>query len=114
MSLPLEMRLRCTQEAPRGPNLLLPDTTVIERPGWYQLLTPPTRSAHVNKVIYSALEEGEVEGRIDETSAVCRAHGLPVKWSTGPWTRPQDMDERLRRRGFSEWEVRGMAVDPAL
>src|SRR5678815_5315526 len=38
------------------------------------------------------------------------AHGKPVKWCVGPWTKPAGFGERLTRRGFSNWGVRGMGA----
>ncbi len=97
-------------DAPTGGGLLRADTRVIERPGWYQIVTPSTGSAYLNEVAHSHLDASEADAIIDETIATYRELGLPVKWCVGPWTEPADTGERLASRGFEGWDVRGMAI----
>jgi GNAT superfamily N-acetyltransferase len=96
-----------------GAHLPRPGLTVIERPGWYQVVTPSSANAVNNEVILSALSNDEVERVIDETIAGYRAHGAAFKWCVGPWSAPDDLGERLSRRGFRSWAARGMACEPA-
>jgi len=96
-----------------GAHLPRPGLTVIERPGWYQVITPSSVTAMNNEVILSAIPSDEVERVIDETIAGYRAHGAAFKWCVGPWSAPDDLGERLSRRGFRSWAVRGMACEPA-
>src|SRR5262249_19795941 len=91
-----------------GPGLWRDDTRIVERPGWYQIITPSAPRNTQNEIIFSQLEEKDADGVIDETIATYRACGQATKWSVGPWTRPSDFGERLARRGFQSWEVRGM------
>ncbi|MEQ9497669.1 MAG: GNAT family N-acetyltransferase [Deltaproteobacteria bacterium] len=94
---------------PMGPGLLRrPDTQVIERPGWYQLVTPSAPGGVLNEIAYSQVEDGE--RCIDEALATYGAHGLTFKWRVGPWTRPEDLATRLKRRGFDAFEMRGMVT----
>ncbi|MGE0326583.1 MAG: GNAT family N-acetyltransferase [Polyangiaceae bacterium] len=96
-----------------GPDLVRRDTQLIERPGWYQTLTPST-SGTCNEVVISELPEHDTERVIDETVAAYRAHGLATKWLVGYWTEPADFGERLERRGFESTESRGMGCPTSL
>jgi GNAT superfamily N-acetyltransferase len=101
-------RLREVTEAPRRAFLPLPDTQVIERPGWLQLVTPSLRQGGLNEVAFSALEEEEADAVIDETLALYRRLGVRFRWTVGPGSRPADLAERLARRGLRQSEVLGM------
>ncbi len=94
-------------------DLVRPDTRIIERPGWYQVHTPSAPGSVLNEVVLSCVDSSEAERVIDETLALYRSSGHPTKWCVGPWTRPEDFGERLARRGFSSWDVRGMGCDTA-
>ena len=107
-------KIEALNRAPMGRDLLREDTQVIERPGWYQIITPSTKSWVLNEVMRSQLEESEVESTIDQVIAQYRGHGLPVKWFVGPWTTPSDFGSRLEKRGFGSWDVRAMACDTAM
>ncbi len=100
-------------EAPLHVPLRRPDSRIVERPGWYQIVTPSAPGTLLNEVVLSRVEPDEAERAIDEVVATHREIGHPVKWCVGPWTKPEDFGERLQRRGFSSWDVRGMAVDTA-
>jgi GNAT superfamily N-acetyltransferase len=101
-------RLREVVEAPRRAFLPLPDTQVIERHGWLQLVTPSLRQGGLNEVAFSALEETEAEAVIDETLALYRRLGVRFRWTVGPGSRPMDLAERLARRGLRQSETLGM------
>ena len=111
MTLSPEERRDAAIHAPIGPGLLYPDSRIVQRPGWYQLITPSAPRGALNEVVLSELAEGDVERVIDETIAAFRAAGQPTKWCVGPWTRPADLGERLARRGFESWGVRGMGCE---
>jgi GNAT superfamily N-acetyltransferase len=108
-----ERKREATIRAPLVRTLLAPDSRVIEREGWFQVVTPSSPGTLRNEVAFSQLAPGEVDRAIDEVVATYAATGHPVKWCVGPWTRPDGFGERLARRGFSSWEVRGMTVDTA-
>jgi GNAT superfamily N-acetyltransferase len=101
-------RLREVLETPRRAFLPLPDTQVIERPGWLQLITPSLRQGGLNEVVFSALGEQEADTIIDETLELYRRLGLRFRWNVGPDSRPADLAERLARRGLRQSEVQGM------
>lgn len=90
------------------------DTALVERPGWWQTITPSTRSAQLNEIALSKLRAGEVDDAIDAAVATYHSRGLPVKWCVGPWTEPGDFGARLTERGFEHWDVRGMACSTSL
>ncbi|HYO65694.1 MAG TPA: hypothetical protein VEU33_06390, partial [Archangium sp.] len=77
-------RLREVLETARRAFIPLPDTQVIERPGWLQLITPSLRQGGLNEVAYSALDEKEADAVIDETLEQYRRLGLRFRWSVGP------------------------------
>jgi GNAT superfamily N-acetyltransferase len=97
--------------APMGRDLVRPDTTIVERPGWYQVITPSAPSGVLNEVVWSDVAEADAERVIDETVAAYRANGHRTKWCVGYWTKPHDFGERLSRRRFTSWDVRGMGRD---
>ncbi|MFP2929409.1 GNAT family N-acetyltransferase [Pyxidicoccus sp. 3LG] len=105
-----EKRDACLR-APMGGDLVRTDTRIIARPGWYQVVTPSAPGSVLNEVVLSQVDVAEAEQVIDETIAVYRETGHPTKWCVGFWTRPEDFGERLTRRGFSSWDVRGMGCD---
>jgi ribosomal protein S18 acetylase RimI-like enzyme len=106
-------RLREVLVAPRRAFIPLPDTQVIERPGWLQLVTPSLRQGGLNEVAYSALDETEADTVIDETLEHYRRLGLRFRWNVGPDSRPADLAERLARRGLRQNEVLGMIRETA-
>ncbi len=111
MTWTIDAKIEAAVEAPRTTALHRPDTRVIERPGWYQLVTPSAPEAILNEVVLSSVDEEDAERVIDEVIAAYRANGNSVKWCVGPWTRPLDFGERLARRGFSSWDVHAMVSE---
>lgn len=90
----------------------LPDTRVIERPGWLQIITPSLKDGGMNEVLLAVLDEADVERVIDETAA--QYAGIRYRWSLGPDCRPLDLDARLARRGFRREDIRVMVAPTAL
>jgi GNAT superfamily N-acetyltransferase len=101
-------RLREVLEVPRRAFIPLPDTRIIERPGWLQLITPSLRQGGLNEVVLSILDEKEADTLIDETIETYRRLGLRFRWSVWPDSRPMDLAERLERRGLRRTEAHGM------
>lgn len=98
--------------APVGSMLPAADMRVIEREGWYQVITPSTRSTQGNEVLFSSVAAGDAERVVCDTIASYAELGLPFKWCVGPLTEPSDFGAVLERIGFSSWEMRGMAIEP--
>jgi GNAT superfamily N-acetyltransferase len=99
--------------APVGSAVLANDTRIVERDGWYQIITPSSGSTAGNEVVYSRLGPGEAEEVVRRTIAEYTAAGVPFKWCVGPLTEPAGFGELLERHGFVGWDIRGMAIDPA-
>ena len=111
MTWSLEAKREACLRAPMGDELVRRDTRIIARPGWYQVVTPSAPGSVLNEIILSQVDASEAERVIDEAIALYRRTGHPTKWCVGSWTRPEDFGERLTRRGFSHWDVRGMGCD---
>jgi GNAT superfamily N-acetyltransferase len=86
---------------PRRAFFPLPDVTVVERPGWMQLITPAFKRGGMNEVSLSVLEDGEADSIIDATVAQYRGLGISFRWSVAPGSAPSDLGERLARRGLA-------------
>lgn len=105
-----ERKLEAALRAPLVRMYVRADTRIIERPGWYQVVTPSART-YLNEVVLSQLDDDDADRVIDETVATYRAHGVRMRWSVNPQTRPADLGERLRRRGFEAVPFRAMGID---
>jgi len=109
-----ERKREAAVQAPLARLYVRDDTRIIERPGWYQVVTPSART-YLNEVVLSQMDDDDdVERVIDETIAIYREHGVRMKWRVGPETRPADLGERLRRRGFESIPARAMGIDTAM
>jgi GNAT superfamily N-acetyltransferase len=114
MTWTAEAKLDAAIRAPTGRAMLRPDSRVIERPGWHQVITPSAPGTLFNEIVLSQVEPEDADRVIDEVVAMYLAIGHPVKWCVGPWTRPADFGDRLARRGFTSWEIRGMVCETSL
>jgi len=103
--------LRETFLAPMGCEFRTRDTRVIERPGWYQVITPSVKDGSRNEVMLSHLAYDQVDRAIDEAVADYRALGLIFRWAATPLCAPSDLAARLQKRGFESWPARGMACE---
>lgn len=95
-----------------GAHLARPDTRIVHRPDWYQVITPSAHNHTLNEVVFSRIDAGEADAVIDETLANYDSLGVPHKWCVWPHTQPADMGARLERRGLERWNARGMVCDP--
>jgi hypothetical protein len=93
---------------PRKSFVRLPEMTVIERPDWVQLITPSFKDGGLNEVSFSAIPDDQADAVIDATIAQYRKLGLKFRWSVGPGSQPDDLAERLERRGLKPSETCGM------
>lgn len=85
---------------PRRAFVPMPDTLVVERPGWMQLVTPSLPEAGLNEVSLAVLDDDVADAIVDATIADYRDRGLRFRWTVGPDSRPRDLADRLQRRGF--------------
>lgn len=94
---------------PRHAFVPMPDTRVVERPGWMQIITPSLATGGMNEVCLAVLAPDEADRIIDETLASYRDAGIRFRWSIGPDSAPADLDDRLRTRGLQPETVLGLA-----
>lgn len=108
-ALPADVVLDEVIVTPRRAYVPLPELRVVERPGWFQLVTPTFKRGGLNEVAFSALDEREADTVIDATIAEYRDLGLKFRWTVGPGSAPADLAERLERRGLTARWTSGMA-----
>lgn len=95
--------------APQRAFIPAEDTQVIERPGVRQLVTPSFRTGGLNEVSFFAVSDEEAESAIDAALSPYLAHGIRFRWNLLPGSRPDDLAERLTRRGLVPSTVCAMA-----
>ncbi|HEV7553833.1 MAG TPA: GNAT family N-acetyltransferase [Kofleriaceae bacterium] len=95
-------------DRPRHAYVLLPDMRVIERPGWFQLITPSFTEGGFNDV-HAELDEADADRVIAETIAEYRHLGVKFRWTVGPDSKPADLADRLARAGLRRTDSVGMA-----
>src|SRR5215471_12240024 len=113
MNWTAECKREACLHAPMSATFLRPDTSIVERPGWYQVITPSAATT-ANEVVLSQVSERDADRAIEETIAAYGEYGIRTKWCVGYWTSPNDFGGRLHRRGFREWNVRGMGCSSSL
>lgn len=112
MTWTLERKREAAVQAPLARLYTRDDTRIIERPGWYQVVTPSAKT-YMNEVACSQIDSDDADRVIDETIATYQQHGVRFRWIVSPFTRPADLGERLARRGFERIAVRAMGTDTA-
>lgn len=91
---------------PRRARSRLPDTRIVERPGWWQIVTPSLRQGGLNEVGLSILDASDADEVIDRTIADYRQQGLHFRWLVGPGSAPADLAQRLTQRGLTPTTAR--------
>ncbi len=107
MTWTLERKRDAAARAPLARLYTRDDTRIIERPGWYQVVTPSAKT-YMNEVALCQIDGEDADRVIDETIATYREHGVRFRWIVSPFTKPADLGERLARRGFEGIAVRAM------
>ncbi len=108
----LRARIEETFLAPVGCALPARDTRIVERDGWYQLITPSSGSVSGNEVVLSQVAAEDADAVVHETIATYAAAGVPFRWSVGPLTQPAGFGAVLEAHGLRASEGRGMAIAP--
>lgn len=98
-------------DAPRYAFERFDGLTVIEQPGWLQLIAPAFKQGGLNGVALSRLSDAEADDVIDDTVRTYARLGVRWRWTVTPDATPGDLAERLERRGLSRSVVRAMARD---
>jgi hypothetical protein len=100
--------------APRAALIPLPDTRIIDRPGWFQLLTPSLRQGGLNEVVCSNLPSNEADAIIDTTLAEYRRLKIAFRWTVPPGQGAEELSRRLAARGLLRERCRAMwrATEP--
>jgi GNAT superfamily N-acetyltransferase len=106
-------RIRETFLAPAGTVLLSRDSRVVERDGWYQIITPTSGSTLGNEVVWSRVPAAGADEVVRRTMREYDDAGVPFKWCVGPLTEPAEFGSVLERHGFVGWDVLGMAIAPS-
>lgn len=86
---------------PRGARGDYPGSELIDRPDWFQIITPSFRQGGLNEVSFAQIDD-DIDAVIDATLARYESLGLRFRWVITPDTRPADLAERLKRRGMKE------------
>jgi GNAT superfamily N-acetyltransferase len=94
---------------PRHAYLPLPDQRVIERPEWFQVISPSIKHGSMNGVDLAVIAAADVDRVIDATIAEYRGLGCKFRWAVGPDSAPGDLGDRLEHRGLVRREVVSMA-----
>jgi GNAT superfamily N-acetyltransferase len=94
-------------DRPRHAYVVLPDMRVIERPGWFQLITPSFTQGGFNDV-HAELADADADRAIAETIDEYRRLGLKFRWTIGPVSKPADLADRLARAGLRRTDSLGM------
>ena len=112
--VPMDLRTKIEETflAPIGCALMARDTRIVERDGWYQVITPSSGSVVGNEVVLSRVAAGDADAFVRETIAAYAAAGVPFRWSVGPLTEPAGFGAILEAHGFRPSEGRGMAIAP--
>ncbi len=100
MSLSDEALAREVEAASTEGLQLRPDTQVVRRDGWLQLLTPSSGEPWLNGVVRSVLSDAEAPQVVARTVAEYRALGKPMRWCVGPSTRPVGLPALLLAQGL--------------
>lgn len=95
--------------APRGALVPLADTTIIERLGWWQIVTPSLTRGGMNEIACTELPDATADAIIDASIETYRKLGIRFRWTVAPGTRPADLADRLARRGLQRSEAMVMA-----
>jgi len=90
------------------------DSELIEREGWYQLITPSTPVTSANQIVLSDLTKDDADVHIDEVFACYAAHNVAFKWAVYPWSLPTDLGARLSARGMNRAGVCAMVASTSL
>lgn len=76
-----------------------PDSRLLDRPDWVQLITPSSPFHTENKVLRARLSAREADRRIAEVVTAHRARPAGLTWIVDHRSTPDDLGPRLERHG---------------
>jgi hypothetical protein len=88
----------------------VPGQRVIDRADWFQVITPSIRHGSLNGIERAVLRES-IEQTIDATLDDYRSIGCKFRWTVPPGSAPDDLGERLERRGLERRSIVQVARD---
>jgi hypothetical protein len=77
----------------------VPGQRVIDRPEWFQVITPSVKHGSLNGIERSVITR-DLDAVIDGAIADYRTIGCKFRWTVTPGSAPDDLGERLERRGL--------------
>lgn len=98
---------------PLAARVPFPGQRIVDRPGFFKLITPAFRDGGLNEVSRVNLAAHEADAVIDATLAEYAADGIRFKWVVSPMCRPLDLAQRLASRGMLARRCVVMAADIA-
>ncbi|HEY1551148.1 MAG TPA: GNAT family N-acetyltransferase [Kofleriaceae bacterium] len=80
----------------------VPGQRVIDRPDWFQVITPSIRHGSLNGVERSIVrDDAQIDAAIDDYRSI----GCKFRWTVPPGSAPDDLGDRLERRGLERREI---------
>jgi ribosomal protein S18 acetylase RimI-like enzyme len=90
------------------------DSIVIDRPYWFQVITPSSALIPLNGVYRTKINDADADSRIISTMQEFAQHKCPLRWIVTGSTRPTDFGVRLEKFGFKkDHEALGLAAKAA-
>ncbi len=86
----------------------MPGQRVIARPDWFQVITPSIHHGTLNGIERAVIRD-DVDATIDRAISDYRSIGCKFRWTVPPRSAPNDLGERLERRGLVRREIVAMA-----
>jgi len=99
--------------APRRSSVLLPETRVLDRAGWKQIVTPTFKTGGFNDIEIESLDAEAREAALDEGIAAYDREGIRFRIYVHPGPDAEAVIASLERRGFAKTFVRCMFRDVA-
>jgi hypothetical protein len=88
----------------------VPGQRVIDRPDWFQVITPSIKHGSLNGIERSVITR-DVDAVIDRAISDYRSIGCKFRWTVPPGSAPGDLGERLERGGLERRELVQMVRD---
>lgn len=94
-----------------GAHIVRPETIIIQREGWYQVITPTSRDLARNEIVHSVLDESDVWVVLARERGRYEQYKMPFKWCLHPFSQPTSAADVLAKACSRSWEYSGMYVN---